>query len=92
MGAPQIPGSGPTRRRLHSGRDKKRCRIYGDAKGSGVLCGEQRVPNNIVLRTRARRLPSDKRAGPSLRKAQPGLLPRWPALAAARRRALAERP
>jgi len=42
MGAPQIPGSGPTRRRLHSGRDKKRCRIYGDAKGSGVLCGEQK--------------------------------------------------
>jgi hypothetical protein len=30
------------RRRLHSGRDKKRCRIYGDAKGSGVLCGEQK--------------------------------------------------
>jgi hypothetical protein len=21
--------------------DKKRCRIYGSAKGSGVLCGEQ---------------------------------------------------
>jgi hypothetical protein len=68
--------------------DKKRCRIYRGAKGSGVLCGEQRVPNNIVLRTRARRLPSDKRAGPSLRKAQPGLLPRWPAFAAAGRKAV----
>jgi hypothetical protein len=61
-------------------------------KVAACCAASRRVPYNIVLRTRARRLPSDKRAGPSLRKAQPGLLPRWPTLAAARRRALAERP